>query len=219
MLWDAILESESGDTLAVWDGRGVCRLEVRYRQMGRSQSMFHRLYRLGGLRSCLHGCGYLRVVTLAACLMATSDVAYPEASQDGEGSAPRSATSQQADKVVYPMRDWGRYLEPSHGKILAPRGNIQAWERSPSGLFLTIGAQVAQFAKGSELKVLETRKRASFFSDDEFYLRVEPANPENTTVESAKCLQPGVQCWVFQGQEDADLPENLIPPNVKPMGP
>ena len=187
--------------------------------MGRSQSMFHRLYRLGGLRSSLRGCGYLRVVTLAACFMATSDVAYPEASQDGEGREPHSATSQQAGKVVYPVRDWGKYLEPSHGEILVPRGNIQAWERSPSGLFLTMGAQVAQFEKGLELKVLETRKLAPFLSNDEFYLRVEPANPQSTTVEAAKCLQAGVQCWVFQGQEDAGLPENLIPPNVNPIGP
>ena len=96
--------------------------------------MFHRLYRLGGLRSSLRGCGYLRVVTLAACFTATSDVAYPESSQDGEGREPRSATSQEADKVGYPVRDWGKYLEPTRGEILVPRGKIQAWERSPSGL-------------------------------------------------------------------------------------
>ena len=147
-----------------------------------------------------------------------SDVARPEASQDGEGSEPRSATDQQADKVEYLERDWGKYLEPSHGEILVPRGKIQAWERSPSGLFLTMGAQVAQFEKGLELRVLETRKLASFLYDGEFYLRVEPADPKNTTTEAAKCLQVGVQCWVFQGQEDADLPENLIPPNVNPKG-
>ena len=187
--------------------------------MGRSQSMLKRLYRLGRLRSSLPGCGCFCIVTLAACFIATSDVAYLEGSQDGEGSEPRLATGQQADKVEYPVRDWGKYLEPSHGEILVPRGNIQAWERSPSGLFLTMGAEIAQFEKGLELRVLETRKLASFLSDDEFYLRVEPANPQNTTVEAAKCLQDGVECWVFQGQEDADLPENLIPPNVNPKGP
>lgn len=99
--------------------------------------MFKRLCRLGGLRSSLLGCGCLRIVTLAACFIAMSDVAYPDASQDGEGSEPRSATGQQADKVEYPVRDWGKYLEPSHGEILVPRGKIQAWERSPAGLFLT----------------------------------------------------------------------------------
>lgn len=195
----------------------MCRLEVRYRQMGRPQSTFQRLTRLGGHRSSRLG-WYLRFVTLATCFIAMSDVARPEASQDGEGSEPRSATDQQADKVEYPERDWGKYLEPSHGEILVPRGKIQAWERSPSGLFLTMGAQVAQFEKGLELRVLETRKLASFLYDGEFYLRVEPADPKNTTTEAAKCLQVGVQCWVFQGQEDADLPENLIPPNVNPKG-
>ena len=219
MLRNAILDAESSDTLPFWGRRCESRLEVRYRQMGRSQSMLRRLYHLSGFSSSLLGCGNLRVVTLAACCIAMSDVAYPEASQDGEGSEPRSATGHQADKELYPVRDWGKYLEPSHGEVLVPRGNIQAWERSPSGLFLSTGAQVAQFEKGLELKVLETRKRSSFLSNDEFYLRVVPANPKNITGEAAKCLQAGVQCWVFQGQEDADLPENLIPPNVTPMEP
>ena len=66
------------------------------------------------------------------------------------------------------------------------------------------------------LKVLGTRKLASFLSGDRYYLRVEPAYPENTTVEAAKCLEARVQCWVFQGEEDADLAGNLIPQTSEP---
>ena len=197
-------------------GRGVCRLGARYRHMGRSQSMFQWLYRLGGLRSGLLGCGYLRVATLVVCFIAICDVAYPADGQVGEGSEQRPAMGQQADREVYRVEDWGKgiYLKPSRGAILVPRGKIQAWERSPSGLFLTKGAQVAEFEEGLELKVLDTRKLASFLADERYYLRVEPADSKNSTVEAAKCLE--VPCWVFQGREDADLPENLLPPNVDP---
>ena len=118
-------------------------------------------------------------------------------------------------QVLYPRQDWGKYLEPPCGEILVPRGNIQAWERSPSGLSLSKGVQLTEIAKGVALKVLGTRKLASLLAGDRYYLRVEPAYPENTAVEAAKCLDSGVQCWVFQGEEDADLPENLLPPDIR----
>lgn len=202
--------------LPISAGRGACCLKAGCR-MSRSRSEFQRLLRLGGLRSVLLGCGYLRGAILAACLMAMGDVAYPADGQGGEGSEPRAATGQQAGRVEYPMQDWGKgkYLELPHGEIVVPRGKIQAWERSPSGFFLTKGAQVAEFEKGLKLKVLETRRFPSFLSDDRFYLRVEPAYPKNTTGEATKCLQDGVQCWVYQGQGDADLPENLLPEGVE----
>ena len=184
--------------------------------MGRSQSMFQLLYHLGGLRSSPLARGFLRFVTLAACFIVMGDVACPADNLDGEGGEPHSGTSQQADREVYRVEDWdkGMYLKPSRGAILVPRGNIQAWERSPSGLFLTKGAQVAEFEEGLELKVLDTRKLASFLADERYYLRVEPADSKNSTVEASKCFE--VPCWVFQGREDADLPENLLPPNVDP---
>ena len=136
----------------------------------------------------------------------------PSRQSGWRGGEPRSATGQQ-EEVVYPKRDWGQYLEPSHGDILVPRGKIQAWERSPSGFFVTKGEQVAEFEGGVALKVLESRKLASLFLDERYYLRVEPADPDNTTVEAAKCLE--VPCWVFQGYGDADLPENLLPARVR----
>lgn len=159
---------------------------------------------------------------LAASLFVMGDIAYPADGKEGDVREPTSATGQQVRKAEYPMEEWGRYLEPSHGEILVPRGRIQAWERSPSGFFLTKGSQVAEFEKGLALKVLETRKFASFLSEERYYLRVEPADSKNITVEAAKCLKAGVQCWVFQGHGnagDADLPENLLPPNVDPKAP
>lgn len=192
------------------------RLKVGYRKMGRSRSMFQLLNCLGALRSRLLGRGFLRVATLAACLVAMGHSAYLQGCGDGEGSEPRPDTGQHADKAEYPKRDWGKYLNPSCGEILVPRGKLQAWERSPSGFFLTKGERVAQLEKGLELKVLETRRLASLLSGDRFYIRVEPADPKNTSVEAAECLRAGVQCWVYQGQEGADLPENLIPPNLRP---
>lgn len=195
--------------------RGMCRLKAGYRQMDRSQSVFQWLHQLGRLRISGVGRGYLRIVTLAACFIAMEDVAHPADSQDGEGGAPRPDTGQQAEPAMYPKQDWGKYLEPPCGEILVPRANIQAWERSPSGFFLTKGDQVAVLEKGLKLKVLGTRKLADFFSGGRYYLRVEPEHPMNSTVEAAKCLEGGVQCWVFQGYGDADLPENLLPPNVR----
>ena len=212
-----MLDAGSSDTLPASGGGGVCCLKAGYEQMGSSQSMIQRLYHLGVPRSSLFGCGLLRVATLAACFIAMGDVAHLRGSPDGEGSEPRTDTGQQADKVVYLKRDWGKYLEPSLGEILVTRGKIQAWERSPSGLFLTKGAQVAEFEENLELKVIDTRKLASFLPDERYYLRVEPANSMNSTVEAAKCSR--IPCWVFQGREDANLPENLLPPNVEPEVP
>lgn len=199
--------------LPVPGGRGVCRFKPRYRQMCRSQSVFQRLFRLGALCAGLLGGGYLRVATLAACFIAMGDVAYLQGSPDGEGSEPRTDSGQQVDKVAYPPQHWGKYLKPSRGEILVPRGRIQAWERSPSGFFLTKGEQVAEFEKDLKLRVLDTRKLASIFSDDRYYLKVEPADSKNSTGDAAKCLE--VSCWVFQGQWDVKMPENLIPPNLK----
>ncbi len=190
-------------------------MKAQYWQMGRSQAVFQRLFRLGGTWAGLLGGGYLRVVTLAACFIAMGAVAHLRGSPDGEGSGPRTDTGQQADKVVYPKRDWGKYLQPSHGEILVPREKIQAWERSPSGFLVTKGEQVAEFEGGLELKVLDTRKLNSILFDERYYLRVEPTDSKNTTGEAARCLK--VPCWVFQGYEDADLPENLLPPNVTPV--
>lgn len=199
--------------LPVPPGRGVCRVKPRYWQMGRSQSVFQRLFRLGGLWAGLLGGAYLRVATLALCFIAMGDVAYLQGSPHGEGSESRPDTGQQVDKVMYPPQDWGKYLKPSRGEILVPRGRIQAWERSPSGFFLTKGEQVAEFEKDLRLRVLDTRKLASIFSDERYYLKVEPADSKNSTGNAAICLE--ISCWVFQGQWDVKMPENLIPPNLE----
>lgn len=210
-----MLETESSDLLPPSGERGVCRLKVRYRQMGKSQSVIQWLRQLGKLRSSRVGSGYLRTAKLAVCFITMGALAYPADSQDGEGGEPRPDTGQQAELTLYPKQDWGKYLEPPCGEILVPREKIQAWERFPSGFFLTKGAGVAELEEGLPLKVLGTRKFASLLAGDRYYLRVEPAYPENTTVEAAKCLESGVQCWVFQGEEDADLPENLLPPDIR----
>lgn len=175
--------------------------------------MFQWLDQLNGLANSFLGCGSMRISALVACFVAIAGASCSQARQEVGASVSRSDTREQADSTEseYPKGSWGKYLKPSRGEILVPRGKIQAWEKFPSGLFLTRGARVVEFDTGLRLRVIEARKLASLLSDDKYYLKVEPEDSNSCAV--AKCFE--VSCWVFQGQADAELPENLLPPNTK----
>lgn len=176
--------------------------------------MFQHLHRRHGLGNSLLGRRCIHASVLAACFIAIAGVAYSQAGQEVAESVSRPDTGQhtKATDSEYPREAWGKYLNPSRGEILVPRGKIQAWEKFPSGLFLTKGAQVVEFDTDLRLRVIESRKLASLLSDERYYLKVEPVDSNSGTAD--KCLK--VSCWVFQGQEDAELPENLLPPNTRP---
>lgn len=176
--------------------------------------MVQRLHRRHSLGNRFLGRRALQTSVLLACFIAIGGVAFSQASQDVEASVSPSGTGQPASTTdsEYPREAWGKYLNPSRGEILVPRGKIQAWEKFPSGLFLTKGEQVVEFDTDLRLRVIESRKLASLLSDERYYLKVEPVDSNSGTAD--KCLK--VSCWVFQGQEDAELPENLLPPNTRP---
>ena len=176
--------------------------------------MFQQMHRRHRLGNSLLGRRFMHTSLLVACFIAIAGVAYSQVGQEVGASVPRPDTGQQLKTTdSYPKEEWGKgkYLNPSRKAILVPRAKIQAWEKFPSGLFFTKGAQVVEFEKDLRLRVLETRKLASLLSDERYYLRVEPENANSGS--AAKCLE--VSCWVFQGQEGVELPENLLPPNVE----
>lgn len=171
----------------------------------------HRRHRLG---NSLLGRRFMHASVLVVCFIAIVGVAYSQVGQEVVASVPQPDTSQTPNTTdSYPKEEWGKgkYLNPSRKSILVPRGKIQAWEKFPSGLLFTKGAKVVEFETGLRLKVLETRRLASLLSDERYYLRVEPEEADSGS--AAKCLE--VSCWVFQGQEGVELPENLLPPNVE----
>ena len=192
----------------------MCRSKASQRQMG-GQSMFQLLHRRHRLGNSLLGGRFMHTSVLVACFIAIAGIGYSQVGQEVGASVPRPDTGQQPDTSAskYPKEEWGKgkYLNPSRKAILVPRGKVQAWEKFPSGLLFTKGAKVVEFEKDLRLRVLETRKLASLLPGERYYLRVEPEDANSGS--AAKCLE--VPCWVFQGQEGVQLPENLLPPNVE----
>ena len=190
----------------------VSRSKARQRQIG-GQSKFQRLDQLNGLPNSILGCRSMRISALVACFIAITGASCSQGRQEVGASGSRLDTGEAADSAdsEYPKEAWGKYLKPSRGEILVPRGKIQAWEKFPSGLFLAKGARVVEFDTDLRLRVIEARKLAFLLSDERYYLKVEPE--DSNSCAAAKCFE--VSCWVFQGQADAELPENLLPPNTK----
>ena len=120
------------------------------------------------------------------------------------------AVSAQEHETLYPTDEWGRYLEPALETQLTPRADVELVRELPGGFFFRRGTHVATATPDTTFTVKETATVPSLWGT-RHYIKVEPAHSQD---EKHPCANG---CWVYQGKDGASLPENLLPPNVKPV--
>ena len=98
-------------------------------------------------------------------------------------------------------------LEPNIGNVVVPRGSLVAWDAPPTGFTINWSwwhEQVKTVHARERYVVVDVRVVRSLLLVERFYLRLESAD-----IEDDPCNES--PCWVYQGNENSDLPPNLLP--------
>lgn len=113
-----------------------------------------------------------------------------------------------SQETPYPTEQWGEYLDPEVGTIVIPRADVELVDNLPEGVLFRRGSVVGTAESNTKFEVVDTATVPSFFGEHH-YLKVVP------TEEGTEGCESG--CWVYQGRFGAQLPENLLPPEVAPV--
>lgn len=101
------------------------------------------------------------------------------------------------------------FLNPIIGQELVARGSLDAWESYPSGVFVSRGDKITTISPGSTYVVSGKKSLSTIFFGDQYYLLVRPKNADD----SDPCATQ--DCWIFQGREGSNRPENMLPDGVE----